>query len=129
MAIKFEVSGAKFEVSPDVRYGEDRGGEDLFLVVRGLSEADPPASWSREDVDAALRGAPNGDDDDDTFLEYEPGELVRHVAGEYSHVYESDWKGFVELVHGLLAGADWKFSRGSRTWSTEAEHFVDGNAD
>ncbi len=117
--------------------GTDRGGEDLFFVVKATTGKEEP---TREALEAALPGAteallaslPTGLEaaDEAEAPYWLDGDTVRSTF-ESDYEFRVDWttEKVRETVRQAVLGDGWKKALSTGKHSVKAKIFVDGNAD
>lgn len=128
----------KIKVDTDVVAGTNRGGEDLFLIIKAESEATDDKALLREltdNVDAAVNEVLDElgqRDPDDSEIWSEQGQ-VKSTPTEYEFSIDISEPDFAKLLRDKVKSVNlWKQERsvgGKLKWVFHHEHYVAGNAD
>jgi len=128
----------KLELSTNVVAGTDRGGEDLFLVVRCSTFEEPTQEYLGAHFDAAWDACvaalpttePPGGSCDGFWVEDVDG-VSTLFSGTTPYEFSVDWAvSYVrDQARRVAFGDEWVKRLKSEEYSTQEELFVDGNAE
>lgn len=131
----------KIELSSKTEHGTNRGGEDLFFVVKATSKVEPSPDVLKAVFEAAwqacLAALPTDSGEEDIWLdseEFENGattepELRSHASECYDFAIAYSLSEARAKVEKTVLEGDWVKRLKTGTYEVSKEFYVDGNAD
>jgi hypothetical protein len=128
----------KITLKTKVVHGTDRGGEDLFLVVKVASRKDPrtldAAKEARTAFEKAWGSLPHeneiraGEGAEDLFRVGQDG-LSSNPTEQYDFKVEDTKERLWTEILDLVEGDEWKLALKSGQYGVQKRIYVDGNAE
>jgi len=118
----------KIELSSDMTHGTDRGGEDLFLLIKVTQDTEPDPKILKKEVPVVLAKALEAyNDTDDLYTQ--DGCLCGGPTDFYQIEFAVDKKTLTKLVMDTVLKGEWVLVLRTKEYRVENRIFMNGNAE